>query len=63
LARIQREPISDDYPGTSPFTFTGGAIKEAIVDVSREPFIDLKKEALAMMAREWATGEERASRT
>ena len=46
------EPISDDYPGTSPFSFTCGAIKEAIVDVSGEPFIDLEKKALAMMARE-----------
>ena len=46
------EPITDDYPGTSPFAFTGGTIKEAIVDVSGEPFIDLEKEAVAMMARE-----------
>jgi arylsulfatase A-like enzyme len=46
------EPITDDYPGASPYAFTGGSIKEAIVDVSGEPFIDVEKEALAMMARE-----------
>jgi hypothetical protein len=46
------EPITDDYPGTSPYAFTGGTIKQAIVDVSGEPFIDLEKEAIAMMARE-----------
>ena len=46
------EPITDDYPGTSPYAFTGGTITEAIVDVSGEPFIDLEKEAVAMMARE-----------
>jgi len=46
------EPVTDDYPGTSPFAFTGGTIKEAIVDVSGEPFMDLEKEAVALMARE-----------
>jgi arylsulfatase len=46
------EPITDDYPGTSPYAFTGGTIKEAVVDVSGEPFLDLEKEAIAMMSRE-----------
>jgi arylsulfatase len=46
------EPITDDYPGTSPHAFTGGTIKQAIVDVSGEPFVDLEKEAIALMARE-----------
>jgi arylsulfatase len=46
------EPVTDDYPGTSPYAFSGGTIKEAIVDVSGEPFIDLEKEAVAIMARE-----------
>jgi hypothetical protein len=46
------EPVTDDYPGESPYAFTGGKIKEAIVDVSGEPFIDLEKEAIAIMARE-----------
>jgi arylsulfatase len=46
------EPVTDDYPGSSPYAFTGGTIRQAMVDVSGEPFIDLEKEALALMARE-----------
>ena len=46
------EPVTDDYPGEGPYAFTGGTIKEAIVDVSGEPFIDLEKEAIAIMARD-----------
>ena len=45
-------PVTDDYPGTSPYAFTGGTIKEAIVDVSGEQYVDLELEALAMMKRE-----------
>ena len=45
-------PVTDDYPGASPFAFTGGTIRQAIVDVTGEPFIDLEREAVAMMARE-----------
>ena len=46
------EPVTDDYSGTSPYAFTGGTIKEAIVDVSGEHYVDLELEALAMMKRE-----------
>jgi len=46
------EPITDDYPGTSPYAFSDGTIKEAVVDVSGEPYVDLETEAIAMMARE-----------
>jgi arylsulfatase A-like enzyme len=46
------EPVTDDYQGASPYAFSGGTIKEAVVDVSGEPFVDLEKEAIAMMARE-----------
>ncbi len=52
VGRDPAEPVTDDYPGESPYAFTGGTIKEAIVDVSGEPFIDLEKEAIAIMARE-----------
>ena len=45
-------PVTDDYPGSSPFAFTGGTIKETSVDVSSEQYVDLEKEALAMMKRE-----------
>jgi arylsulfatase A-like enzyme len=46
------EPVTDDYSGTRPYAFTRGTISEAIVDVSGEPFIDLEKEAVALMSRE-----------
>jgi arylsulfatase len=46
------EPVTDDYPGVRPYEFTGGTIKQAIVDVSGEPYVDLEKEAVALMARE-----------
>ena len=46
------EPITDDYSGMSPYAFTGGTIKEAIVDVSGDHHVDLELEALAMMKRE-----------
>jgi arylsulfatase len=45
-------PVTKDYPGTRPYAFTGGTIKEAIVDVSGDQYIDLEMEALAMMKRE-----------
>jgi arylsulfatase A-like enzyme len=46
------EPVTDDYSGAHPYAFTGGTIKEAIVDVSGEHYVDLELEALAMMKRE-----------
>jgi arylsulfatase len=52
VGRDPAEPVTDDYPGASPFAFTGGTIRQAIVDVSGEPFVDLEKEAIALMARE-----------
>ena len=45
-------PVTDDYPGTAPYAFSGGTIKEAIVDVSGEQYVDLELEALGMMKRE-----------
>jgi arylsulfatase len=52
VGRDPAEPVTSDYPGTTPFAFTGGTIKQAIVDVSGEQYVDLEKEALAMMKRE-----------
>jgi arylsulfatase len=46
------EPVTDDYSGERPFSFTGGTIKQVIVDVSGESFLDIEREAVAMMARE-----------
>ena len=52
VGRDPASPVTGDYAGTSPFAFTGGTIKEAIVDVSGEHYVDLELEALAMMKRE-----------
>jgi arylsulfatase len=46
------EPVTDDYPGDSPWAFVGGTIKKAIVDVSGEPFVDLAAEAKMAFARD-----------
>ncbi len=46
------EPVTSDYSGPHPYQFIGGTIKEVIVDVSGDQYIDLEMEALAMMKRE-----------
>jgi arylsulfatase len=46
------EPVTDDYPGTSPWAFTGGTLHRVGVDVSGDPYVDLEREAAAMLARE-----------
>jgi arylsulfatase len=52
IGKDPASPVTDDYPGERPYAFTGGTIKEAIVDVSGEHYVDLELEALAMMKRE-----------
>ena len=44
--------MTDDYPGVAPYRFTGGKHKRVAVDVSGEPYVDLEREAEAMLARE-----------
>ena len=46
------EPVTDDYPGDSPWPFVGGTIHKAIIDVSGEPFVDLAEEARMAFARD-----------
>jgi arylsulfatase len=46
------EPVTDDYPGTSPWAFVGGTIHQATVDVAGEPWVDLEKEVVAAFARD-----------
>jgi arylsulfatase len=46
------EPVTDDYPGESPWPFVGGSIIRAAVDVSGEPFVDLANEARMAFARD-----------
>jgi arylsulfatase len=52
VGRDSSDPVTNDYPGTAPFRFTGGTINRVAVDVSGEPYVDLEREAVAMMARE-----------
>ena len=46
------EPVTSDYAGAHPYPFTGGTIRQAVVDVSGAPYVDVELEALAMMKRE-----------
>ena len=52
IGRDGGEPVTDDYPGTEPWEFAGGTIDRVAVDVSGEPYIDLEREAQAMLMRE-----------
>ena len=52
VGRDSGEPVTSDYPGEHPYTFTGGTIKRVAVDVSGDPYVDLEREAQAMLARE-----------
>jgi arylsulfatase len=52
IGRDSGEPVTDDFPGTAPWPFTGGKIIRVQVNVSGKPYIDLEREAVAMMARE-----------
>jgi len=45
-------PVTADYPLDRPWALVGATIKQVVVDVSGEPFVDLEKEALAMMSRD-----------
>ncbi len=51
VGRNSGEAVTDDYPGESPWAFTG-TIHKVMVDVTGEPYVHLEKEAAAMMARE-----------
>ena len=52
IGRDTAEPVTDDYPGASPWPFVGGTIKRAVVDVSGEPFVDLAAEARMAFSRD-----------
>jgi hypothetical protein len=38
VGRHSGEPVTDDYPGEAPYTFTGGTIDRVAIDVSGEPY-------------------------
>jgi arylsulfatase A-like enzyme len=46
------EAVTDDYPGTSPWAFVGGAIHRATVDVAGQPWVDLESELAGAFARD-----------
>jgi arylsulfatase len=46
------EPVTDDYPGNAPWAFTGGTLRRVVIDVSGEPYVNLEREAVAMLSRE-----------
>jgi arylsulfatase len=52
VGRDSGEAVTDDYPGKRPYRFTGGTIKRVAIDVSGQPYLDLEREAVAMLARE-----------
>jgi hypothetical protein len=52
VGRDSADPVTSDYPGSAPWAFTGGTIKRVAIDVSGEPYVDLEREAVAMMSRE-----------
>jgi arylsulfatase A-like enzyme len=52
VGRDVGDPVTQDYPGERPYRFAGGTLKRVAVDVSGEPYIDLEREAAAMLMRE-----------
>jgi hypothetical protein len=52
VGRDSGEPVTPDYPGEAPWPFTGGTLHRVAVDVSGEPYLDLEREAAAMLSRE-----------
>jgi hypothetical protein len=52
IGRDGGAPVTEDYPGERPWGLAGAAIDRVIVDVSGDPYLDLEKEALAMMSRD-----------
>jgi arylsulfatase len=52
VGRDSSDPVTGDYAGAAPRAFTGGTIERVAIDVSGDPYVDLEREAVAMMARE-----------
>jgi arylsulfatase A-like enzyme len=52
VGRDTGAPVTGDYPGVAPWPFSGGTLQRLRVDVSGEPYIDLEREAQAMLMRE-----------
>jgi arylsulfatase A-like enzyme len=52
VGRDSGEPVTDDYRAGPSSRFTGGTIRRVVVNVSGKPYVDLEREAVAMLARE-----------
>ena len=52
VGRDSSDPVTNDYSGVAPWSFAGGTINRVAVDVSGEPYVDLEREAVAMLSRE-----------
>ncbi|HEY2550799.1 MAG TPA: hypothetical protein VGI64_09500 [Streptosporangiaceae bacterium] len=52
VGRDSGAAVTGDYPGEAPHRFTGGTIRQVAVDTSGEPYVDLERQAAAMLARE-----------
>ncbi|HEV2634942.1 MAG TPA: arylsulfatase [Actinocrinis sp.] len=52
VGRHGGEPVTDDFPGSAPYTFIGGTIRQVTVNVSGTPYVDLEREAALMLMRE-----------
>ncbi|WP_448811734.1 arylsulfatase [Agromyces bauzanensis] len=52
VGRDTGAPVTADYPGVAPWAFRGGRINRVRVDVSGQPYLDLEREAVAMLMRE-----------
>jgi arylsulfatase len=52
VGRDSSDPVTSDYPGEAPYRFIGGTIERVAVDVSDEPFVDMEREAAAMLPRQ-----------
>ena len=44
--------VTSDFPGERPWRFTGGTIQFVAVDVSGEPYVDMERQAEAMLMQE-----------
>jgi Sulfatase len=51
VGRHPGEPVTDDYPGSPPYTFTG-IIDRVAIDISGEAYADLEREAQLMIMRD-----------
>lgn len=52
VGRDGPDPVTQDYPGQRPWGLSGATIKEVVVNVSGEPFVDLEKEAIGAFKRD-----------